>query len=227
MSPGPSNEPARAGAPYRGRELPAIAARWDAKAERWDRDLQDPACHLNEDRAYERFLEHLASVIEPRRGFCAHQGAIDAGCATGLVLARLIGAFAWGVGVDLSPKMIRRARAKQIPRAQFLVGDCFQLASLCPKAGAVFSRGVLLSHYGPEHALDLIAGFRAVLVDHGFALWDFLNQTGRAGSSHVPDQKAYFDGESVCELARKAGFASARVLGEPARRVGVVLAECG
>ena len=45
--------------PYRERQLAAIAARWDERAPDWDRALADPACHLNADDAYARFLPHI------------------------------------------------------------------------------------------------------------------------------------------------------------------------
>ena len=65
---------------YEDRQLPAIAARWDAKADTWDRNLADPACHLNEDDGYARFLRQVLTLIKQRRSFCAAHGAIDAGC---------------------------------------------------------------------------------------------------------------------------------------------------
>jgi hypothetical protein len=42
-----SNGPSRMGKirdVYARRHLPAIAARWDARADSWDRELQDPEC---------------------------------------------------------------------------------------------------------------------------------------------------------------------------------------
>src|SRR6267154_504002 len=59
---------------YENRNLDAIAARWNAKAADWDRNLEDPTCHLNEDHAYDRFLEELALIIQKRAPFCANHG---------------------------------------------------------------------------------------------------------------------------------------------------------
>lgn len=210
---------------YQTRQLRAIAKRWDAKAERWDRELQDPLCHLNEDQAYDRFLGQLFLIIHQRAEFCHQHGAIDAGCATGLVLGSVLSSFAWGKGVDISPRMIHIARSKHISQAEFIIGDCFKLASLCPKAGAVLSRGVLISHYGHAHALDLLRSAHDILVDGGFVFLDFLNLAGRGKHRHVPENKTYFEPESVNELARKAGFRGVRTFAEADRRAGLLLAE--
>jgi SAM-dependent methyltransferase len=225
VTPGAHEEKPNSVRLYETRQLREIAARWDAKAERWDRELLDPLCHLNEDRAYDRFLDQAFAIIQQRTEFCRRHGAIDAGCATGLVLARVISSFAWGTGVDISPRMIQIAQAKRIPAAEFIVGDCFKLSSLCSKAGAVFSRGVLLSHYGDAHALSLLQSAYAVLVEGGFIFLDFLNLAGRAKYQHAPPNKAYFEPASVGELAGKAGFSKVRTFAEGDRRVGLILAE--
>jgi SAM-dependent methyltransferase len=211
---------------YEKRNLESIAARWDAKAAQWDRKLQDRSCHLNEDDAYDHYIDPLAMVIHRRRRFCAGNGCIDAGCATGLVLAKVISSFAWGIGVDISAEMIRIARAKGMPRAKFLIGDCFTLQRICPPAGAVLSRGVLLSHYGRRNGLALLKNARSSLVRGGFILWDFLNLPVATKYKHVPQNKSYFAPEEVCAMALEAGFETARTLGEPSRRVGLLLSEC-
>lgn len=210
---------------YQLRKLEAVAARWDAKADAWDRDLQDPACHLNEDAAYQRFLDQLASVIHRRQDFCRVQGLIDAGCATGLILARVVSSFAWGVGVDISPRMIRIAQSKQVPRSKFIVGDCFRLQALCPAAGAVVSRGVLLSHYGAEQGEELLRSARTSLVNSGFIFWDFLNDAGRAKFRHLAENKTYFKPETICDLATRAGLRNPVIYGEEGRRVRMLYAE--
>jgi len=210
---------------YENCELTAIAARWDAKAGTWDRDLADPACHLNEDDGYARFLRRAHALVKQRRGFCAAHGVIDAGCGTGLVLEAVLPAFAWGAGVDISEGMIRVARGKGLERAKFFVGDCFHLAALCPKAGAVFSRGVLLSHYGRKNGELLLRAGREALLPGGFLLFDFLNRAGRDSSLHAPENKTYFAPLEVFAMARCAGFRKARILGHASRRVRMVFAE--
>jgi SAM-dependent methyltransferase len=210
---------------YARRSLKAIATRWDARADSWDRALKDPACHLNEDDAYRRFARLVQRLIAQRRKFCALHGIIDAGCGTGLILAEVISAFAWGIGIDISPKMIRAARAKRLANTRFLVGDCFDLPSLSPKAGAVLSRGVLLSHYGPRQGQAILRAARSALVPGGFLVVDFLNEAARTQYHHAPENKTWFAGEEIQSMARRAGFSIATTLGQPNRRVLLLLAE--
>ena len=210
---------------YQERQLEAIASRWDAKANTWESELKDPACHLNEDAAYERFLGQAGSAIKERSAFCATHGLIDAGCGTGLVLAGVISSFAWGMGVDLSPGMLRLAGQKRIPRTTFVQGDCFRLKELCPPAGAVLSRGVLLSHYGLAQGEALLRSAKAVLAPGGFILFDFLNAAAERRYTHAVGNKTYFAGSEISYLARHAGFGTATVLGEAERRVLLLLAE--
>jgi SAM-dependent methyltransferase len=209
---------------YAQRRLKVIASRWDARAESWDRALDDPDCHLNEDDAYGRFTRATQRLIAKRKRFCAGHGIIDAGCGTGLVLAEVISAFAWGVGIDISPQMIRVARAKGVAKGKFVVGDCFDLPSLCPKAGAVLSRGVLLSHYGRRQGMAILRAARAALVPGGFLVFDFLNEAARTKFRHAPGNKTWFTGEEIQSMALRAGFSAANTLGGPNRRVLLLLA---
>jgi SAM-dependent methyltransferase len=210
---------------YARRQLKAIAARWDARADSWDRALEDPACHLNEDDAYCRFTRFVQRLISRRPSFCATNGVIDAGCGTGLVLAEVVAAFAWGIGIDISPKMIRAARAKRLAKTKFLVGDCFDLPSLCPKAGAILSRGVLLSHYGRKQGQAMLCAAHSALVPGGFLVFDFLNEAARTKYQHAPGNKTWFTGNEIQSMALRAGFSIVTILGKPSRRVLLLLAE--
>jgi SAM-dependent methyltransferase len=210
---------------YARRRIQEIAARWDARADSWDQALEDSACHLNEDDAYRRFLRLVQRRITQSRAFCAAHGIIDLGCGTGLVLARVVGYFGWGIGVDLSPQMIRVARAKNLPNTTFLVGDGFKLPELCPKAGAVLSRGVLLSHYGPEQGQAILEAARAALLPGGFLACDFLNAAARTRQRHAPENKTWFTAGEIRAMARRAGFSNISCSGSPNRRVLVLLAE--
>jgi len=227
MNRGAGHAEPRVKQPYRERQLAAIAARWDQRALDWDRTLADRACHLNDDDAYARFLLEARQCVSRRARYCRRRGLIDAGCGTGLVLAELLPAFDWGIGVDISPEMLRAATAKGIARARFLAGDCFRLAELCPKAGAVFSRGVLLSHYGCSQGRALLESAAEALLPGGFLLFDFLNDLGRRNYPQNPEDKTYYTPQQVRALARESGLKTVTIRGEAERRVLLLLAEKG
>jgi predicted TPR repeat methyltransferase len=205
--------------------LEDIAARWDGKAADWDCALENPACHLNEDDAYQRFLKIAQEVIESRRPFCARHGVIDVGCGTGLVLARFSSCFAWSVGLDVSGKMLAAAAQKKIPTTKFVRGDAFKLPTIASPAGAVLSRGVLLSHYGEQQGTALLKSCKDVLVAGGFLLFDFLNAETQNNFQHRAENKVFFAPTQVKAMALCAGFSCAAILGEPERRVLLLLAE--
>jgi len=210
---------------YQSRRLDLIAARWDAKAAAWDQELEKPGCHLNEDEAYSRYVEEVQFLISKRRDFCSRHGVIDAACGTGLILSQVISFFAWGIGVDISSQMIARANAKNIAKANFIIGDCFELASLCRPAGVVLSRGVLVSHYGSVVAEELLRATYNALVPGGFAIFDFLNEAGRAKTIHAPETKEYFTRAAAEALARRAEFEGVTIVGHEDRRVLLMVGE--
>src|SRR5947207_15770088 len=121
--------------------------------------------------------------------------------------------------------MIRLAQAKNIPNTRFFVGDCFNLAAICPVAGAVVSRGVLLSHYGAQQGEAFLRSARACLVEGGFVFCDFLNEAGRGNYRHIAANKTYFQPEEVCALAVRAGLRGTKIYGEHERRALFVYAE--
>lgn len=204
---------------YEAGHLDAIRARWDKKAERWDADLADAECHLNEDRAYERFLEAADEIIARRAEFCRTQLLVDLGCGTGLLLAQFGARFAAGLGIDISPAMLHMASQRQLPRTRLIAGDCFELTRHVAAAGAILSRGILLSHYGPLRAPHLLEQVRQSLAPGGFALLDFLNARARSLYPDNPDNKAYYAAEQLADVSRAVGFAGAQIVGEPQRRV--------
>jgi len=230
--------------------LQVIRQRWDQKADRWDGDLADPHCHLNQDDAYDRFLSAADAVVAARASFCRNRLLVDLGCGTGLVLAHFVDRFERALGIDISPRMLAVAAARRLPRVELLQGSCFELdragseergagskekssnppllaarSPLCP-AGAVFSRGILLSHYGERWAVPLLRQICEVLVpDEGFAILDFLNARARSGFPTNPDNKTYFMAEQIGSYAKAAGFRQGSILGAPERRVLLLLAE--
>jgi SAM-dependent methyltransferase len=158
------------------------------------------------------------------------------------VLAHFVDRFERALGVDISPRMLAVAAARQLPRVELLQGSCFELsgpvtgkpardANTPPRgpvgpAGAVFSRGILLSHYGQRWAVPLLRQIREVLLaDGGFAILDFLNAVTRSDYLANPDNKTYFMPAQMLSYTNAAGFRRATILGEPSRRVLLLLAE--
>jgi len=94
------------------------AAREERAAE-FDRYAPERELWVAKNAAYYRAIERLVA-------FCVPPGAsvLEIGCGTGDLLAALRPTE--GVGIDLSPKLIERARAKH-PHLQFLVADAESL----------------------------------------------------------------------------------------------------
>jgi SAM-dependent methyltransferase len=211
---------------YDALRLQVIRERWDQKADRWDADLADQQCHLNQDDAYHRFIEAADAVVAARETFCRAGLLVDLACGTGLVLAHFVDRFGRALGVDISPRMLAAAAARRLPRVELLEASCFELAGRIAPAAAVLSRGILLSHYGQRWAAPLLGQVREVLApDGGFAVLDFLNVRMRHDYPANPDNKTYFAAEEVLSLAAEAGFRHSSILGEPDRRVLLLLME--
>jgi len=217
---------------YDAVRLQVIRRRWDQKADRWDTDLADPRCHLNQDDAYRRFLDAADAVIATRESYCSGRLLVDLACGTGLVLAHFADRFDRALGVDISPRMLAAAAARRLPRVEWLEASCFELAGRMASAGqgdsagAVLSRGILLSHYGPRWVVPLLVQIREALSpDEGFAILDFLNADSRHDYPANPDNKTYYTAEQILSGAHEAGFRRSSILGEPNRRILMLLAE--
>lgn len=135
---------------------------WDVEArtfdEAADHGLADPACR---DAWRSLLLEHLPPA--PAR-------VADVGCGTG-TLALLLAEEGYDVaGVDFSPEMVRRARAKAGEVARFVEGDA-AVPPLEPASyDVVLSRHVLWAMPSPADALAhwvalLRPGGRLLLVE--------------------------------------------------------------
>jgi hypothetical protein len=123
--------------------------------------------------------------------------------------------------------MLAVAGEKHLPRCSLQEGNGFELGRFVPPggAGAVMSRGILLSHFGPQWAEVLCRQIHRALAGGGFALLDFLNAEARQDFASNPDNKTYYRPPDLESLARRAGFGATRVLGSPAHRVLMVLLE--
>ena len=108
--------------------LEVIRQRWDQKADRWDADLADQCCHLNQDDAYHRFLDAADAVVAARESFCRDRLLVDLACGTGLVLAHFVDRFD-GPWASTSARGCWPPRPPGgCPASSFLQASCFELA---------------------------------------------------------------------------------------------------
>jgi SAM-dependent methyltransferase len=217
-------EPSRAD-DYARMNLEVVRRRWDAKADRWDADLADPNCHLNYDEGYKRFLEIAETSIESRKNFCLSRTLVDVGCGTGAIIERFVDRFSDGLGIDISESMLNAARAKSIPRSRWVNANAFELSRHAVGVGTVLSRGILLSHYGPEWVEALMREICAALTPGGFMLLDFLNADARCNYAFNPHNKSYYRGEELIGFVKGIGFREGIILGEPHHRILYIFAE--
>lgn len=82
-------------------------AYYDAFAEGYDR---------GRDRGYHKLIDDQAAAIVAR--YAAGRDALEVGCGTGLILARVAREARVARGVDLSPGMLARARARGLEVAE-------------------------------------------------------------------------------------------------------------
>ncbi|MFC7490221.1 MULTISPECIES: class I SAM-dependent methyltransferase [unclassified Knoellia] len=133
----------------------------------------------------------------------------DLGCGTG-TLTRLLTDEGYAVdGLDLSPQMINRARAK-VPQATFVVGDASDPALGPATYDAVLCRHVLWAMHDPAAAVArwvdlLVPGGSVVLVEGSWATGAGLTaveaerivQTVRSQVTVLPMPEAVYWGKEI------------------------------
>jgi SAM-dependent methyltransferase len=125
---------------------------WDREASRFD---EEPDHGLADPQVRAAWCELLLLVLPT-----APARVLDVGCGTG-TLTRLLVDEGYAVdGLDLSPEMVRRARAK-VSEARFVVGDASAPPLVPASYDVVLSRHVLWAMPDPAAALgrwvDLLA----------------------------------------------------------------------
>lgn len=128
---------------------------WDAQAEHFDEEADHG---LSDPRVRAAWRDLLRAALPTPPALIA-----DLGCGTGTI-SRLLTEQGYAVdGVDFSPKMIERARAKT-PEARFIVADAAE-PPLAPAAyDVVLCRHVLWALPDPAAALT---AWRALLAPEG------------------------------------------------------------
>jgi ubiquinone/menaquinone biosynthesis C-methylase UbiE len=158
---------------------------FDRLAADWDTAEQDPADTI-------RQLEAFADLLELRHG----EGVLEVGCGTGQLTGWLADRVCPGyvLGIDFSPAMIAKAKAKKIP-AEFRVAD------VCQDALGENRFDLALCFHSFPHFRDKAAALRniaAALKPDGRLLVVHLNSRtevnrfhdqvgGEVAGDHLPD----------------------------------------
>jgi ubiquinone/menaquinone biosynthesis C-methylase UbiE len=139
---------------------------------------------------------------------------LDLGCGTGKLLFRLARTYPelTGVGLDLSPEMIRQAQqANQVQpwrdRVSFLEGNATQLPFADQQFTAVFSSISFLHYPDPEAVFQEVA---RVLQPGGKFYWaDYTRREARPGDFIVPISPGglrLYSPKQRTELGRQTGL---------------------
>ncbi|MGW1975599.1 class I SAM-dependent methyltransferase [Streptomyces sp. NPDC001889] len=126
----------------------AITAYWDAAAARFD---EEPDHGLWAPGTHAAWAGRLASWLPP-----GPADVLDAGCGTGSLSRLPAGAGHRVTGVDLSPRMVERARAKLAAaglRADFLVGDAADPPTGGRRFDVLLARHLMWTLPDPQSAL--------------------------------------------------------------------------
>ncbi|MDG4718796.1 MULTISPECIES: class I SAM-dependent DNA methyltransferase [Thalassospira] len=145
-----------------------VRALFDDYAPRFEISLRDRLAYRGPELLFEAVRPYLPNMLRPLE-------VLDLGCGTGLVGEVFAGHFDAMDGIDLSPRMINRARAKGIYRT-LVAGDITDLpADLGSDYGLVIAADVLnyLGDLAPAlraaHARMKPGGLMVLTLEHGDA----------------------------------------------------------
>ena len=120
-----------------------VRLRYDAEADGYDELYTD-----EQRMKYELALRRIAYAGADR--------ILDCGCGTGVFLEKVVGSVQFAVGVDLSPKMLERAKLRlgQIPNVDLVCADIDSLPFSEATFGQVFMFTVLPSDTDWDNAIS-------------------------------------------------------------------------
>ena len=187
-------------------DLNYIKARWDNRADRWDEDLKDMNSHLNRDNSYERFFTIFDSILYNEVDL-KNKSFLDLACGTGALLERYCFFFKQSIGVDISEKMLLKAKEKNLVNTKLIKKDCFHFFDEKMRFDYIASRGVLLSHYGEKNSILLLSDIYKSLNKNGILFIDALN----IGNQHNPKCKTLYNQEQLCKIFNNSGFSNIKI----------------
>ena len=141
----------------------------------------------------------------------------DLGCGPGLLTARLAAAGHDMLGIDLSPEMIRLARA-DFPELRLRQGSMTALDIADDALGGAMSWYSTI-HTPPTELPAILAEFRRVLAPGGHLLIGFFSGAELVEFDHSVTPGYRWPADRMSELLAEAGFGEiARMLREPGER---------
>lgn len=158
-------------------------------------------------------LAHRLHLLDRYAQFSPSDAVLDVGCGDGTHLRALAGRIDRGIGIDLSPRMIRVARRQtRDPSIAFRVGDAERLASV-PTASVdtVLCVGVLEHLLYPSRALDQVArvlkpsGRFVALTLNGTHWWYRLADRLRVPTRHLATDRRLSPAQAR-RLLRESGL---------------------
>jgi SAM-dependent methyltransferase len=153
---------------------------------------------------YQAIHQRLLTYVE----LSAQANILDLGCGTGKLLNRLCDKFPEikGTGVDLSPEMLRQARAanQHHPRLIFCEGNAESLPFVPNQFDAVFNTISFLHYPNPQNVFAEIS--RVLLLEGYFYLVDYVGTTKKQYLSITPGGLHFYNPQQREAFAINVGL---------------------
>lgn len=157
--------------------------------------MYSPDLALIHDRWYDAFPRAAAAHVRAHLAGRKARAILDLGCGSGVLLEQLAPLGASLYGIDISPAMIERCRAR-LPHAEFQVKDV--LEAEIPPADVIVMVGEILSYAAAAHSADentLLQFFQRVfraLQPGGIFLFDVLGNAHDYTGKFWQDREDFF-----------------------------------
>lgn len=203
-----TNERVSSSKNYEERNTQALAEHWDEVAGYWENLSKSSQHHYNRDGSYDVFSQIARAYTDKMKP----DSVLEIGCGTGSLLQSLPAEIK-KYGIDISSAMIRIARNKKIENAEFFIHDIFTMPYPVNGTPIIFSRGILISHYGKKNAKILINILYDIMPRGGIFIFDVLLESRDvfAGNKHT----YVFD--EIQKLFKLSGFSSVSLFQGSAR----------
>ncbi len=179
--------------------LTRLRQTYDQLAKDWGNDPQRHDWGLEE-------LEMFASKIKESGG----SKVLDLGCGSGVHSRHLVNAGLDVVGLDLSPKMIEKAKTR-VPEADFIVGDIGEIPFEDLAFDGVYARASLL-HISKEDLDEVLKNIHKILKENGVL---YVAVKEGEGEREVDEERygqsirrfySFFNDEEMRKHLKEAGF---------------------